>query len=107
MRASIVLSSEHKSGLLVIGTENSPGSSCNTGIDSCCWKQGWFQAWLLRGSDHVKRTQISSLSLFCPELCGLRHCVLLGNKMVAVARGPASLEGSSPVGKNKSTCLIA
>ena len=47
-----------------------------------------------------------SPSLF-PLICSFQHWVLHGNKVVAVVLALASSDVSSPVSKNKSTCLIA
>lgn len=70
VRASVVLSSGLKSGLLVTETETQLAQVVKKGIDSCCRKQGWVQARLPREADHVKRAQCFSVSLLCFELCG-------------------------------------
>lgn len=70
MRASVALSSELKSGLLVTESETQLAQVVKKGIDSCCWEQGWVQAWLPREADHVKRAQCVSVSVFCFLLCG-------------------------------------
>lgn len=64
MKASIVLSSEHKSGLLVTRTENSTGLSHTESYSVMFLEAGLISGMAaFRGSDNVKRIQFFSTSL--------------------------------------------